>query len=227
MNGHRSFKDRMFNEFARVGQAVASPKRLEVLDLLAQGPRHVEALAQEMQLPVANVSQHVQVLRQAQLVHSSRKGTKTVYRLADKGVLRLLLSLRSVAETQLAEVERINREARGPEAGTGLLPRAELERLIAEDRVLVLDVRPAVEYQQGHLPGALSLPVDDLPARLQQLPRARDLVVYCRGSYCLWADEALQLLRASGFKVLRLEGGWEEWWDEERPMAVESEEGPQ
>ena len=225
MNDHRSFKDQMFTEFARVGQAVASPKRLEVLDLLAQGPRHVEALAHEMELPVANVSQHVQVLRQAHLVRTSRSGTKTVCRLADKGVLRLLLSLRSVAETQLAEVERINREARGTPAGAGLLPRRELERLIDEDRVLVLDVRPTPEYQQGHLPGALSLPVDDLAARLPQLPRDRDLVVYCRGAYCLWADEALQLLRASGFNVLRLEGGWEEWWDEDRPMAVATKDG--
>ncbi len=219
MNDHRVFKDRIYTEFARVGQALASPKRLEVLDLLAQGPRHVEALAQDMQLPVANVSQHVQVLRQAQLVHSSRDGTKTVYRLADRGVLRLLLSLRSVAETQLAEVERINREARGADATTGLLPRDELERLIAEDRVLVVDVRPPLEYLQGHLPGALSLPMEDLPARVNQIPRDRDVVVYCRGAYCLWADEALQVLRDSGFRVLRLEGGWEEWWDDERPVT--------
>lgn len=225
MDNHRTFKDRTYAEFARVGQALASPKRLEVLELLAQGPRHVEALAQEMQIPVANASQHVQVLRQAQLVEFEREGTRVVYRLGDRSVLRLLLALRSVAELRLAEVDRLNREFRPAPSASGLLARAEVDRLLAEGQALVIDVRPAQEYQHGHLKGALSLPLADLPARLGQLPRDREVVVYCRGAYCLWADEALDLLSRAGFRAVRLEGGWEEWWDEARPWEPTAAEG--
>lgn len=219
---HRSFKDRTYEQFARVGQALANPKRLEVLDLLAQAPRHVDALAEEMHLSVASASQHIQVLKHARLLDSTRQGTRTVYRLTDRSVLRLLLALRSVAETQLAELDRINRERGNGE--TSVLSREELERLIKEADVLVVDVRPPIEFEHGHLPGALSLPFDALPEGLERLPRDRDIVLYCRGAYCLWAEEALGILRERGFRASRVDGGWEEWWDEDRPV-VQTEGG--
>lgn len=222
---HRQFKQRLYAQFARVGGALASEKRLELLDLLAQSPRHVEALAAETEMSVANVSQHLQILRNARLVEAERLGTKVLYRLADERVLGLWLALRAAAESQLAEVGRVVREFAVEGAGRDEPPlsRDELERLIALGEVILIDVRPAVEYAAGHLPGALSLPVEELPARLDELPRDRRVVTYCRGAYCLFADEAVALLRQRGFDAVRLHGGWPEWRSEHRPTAQSSE----
>jgi rhodanese-related sulfurtransferase len=216
---HRPFKQRLYPQFARVGQALASEKRLELLDLLAQAPRHVEALAEETEMSLANVSQHLQILRRARLVETDRDGTKILYRLADEGVLRLWLALRSVAESRLAEVAQITREYAVEGADERELPREELERLVERGEVFLIDVRPAIEYAHGHLPGAVSLPVDELPARLEELPADRRIAAYCRGAYCLFADEAVSLLRRHGFDAHRLEGGWPEWWAEGRPVS--------
>ena len=217
---HRQFKDRLYAEFARVGNALASPKRLELLDLLAQGPRHVEALATETEMSVASVSQHLQLLRGARLVEAERQGTRAVYRLADDRVLRLWLALRTVAEARLAEVKQIARDfAVAGENGGPPTARQELEALISSGSVVLLDVRPALEYQHGHLRGALSIPIDELPRRLEELPRDRPIVAYCRGEYCLFAEEAVALLRQRGFRATRLEGGWPEWLMEGRPVA--------
>lgn len=214
---HREFKDRLYAEFARVGNALASPRRLELLDLLAQAPRHVEALAQETDMSVASVSQHLQVLRNARLLSSERQGTKVLYRLADASVLRLWLALRAVGESRLPEVEQLVREFMGK--ANGAVARDRLQRLLEKGDVCLVDVRPALEYQHGHLPGALSLPLEELPARLRELPRDRQIVVYCRGAYCLFADEALDVLRKNGYKAHRLEGGWAEWLVEGRGTA--------
>ena len=216
---HRPFKQRLYPQFARVGQALASEKRLELLDLLAQAPRHVEALAEETEMSLANVSQHLQILRRARLVETDRDGTKILYRLADQAVLRLWLALRSVAESRLAEVEQLTREYAVDGADERELPREELERLVERGEIYLIDVRPAIEYAHGHLPGAVSLPVDELPARLEELPRDRRIAAYCRGAYCLFADEAVSLLRRHGFAAQRLEGGWPEWWAEGRPVS--------
>ena len=151
---HRPFKQRLYKEFARIGNALASDRRLELLDLLAQGPRHVEALAAEAEMPVANVSQHLQILRQARLVEAQREGTKVLYRLANKGVLDLWLAVRSVAEERLAEVDQLTREYAVEGAGGPALSRDELERLLRGDGVLLIDTRPAIEFEHGHLPGA-------------------------------------------------------------------------
>ena len=217
---HRPFKQRLYAEFARVGAALASDKRLELLDLLAQGPRHVEALAAESDMSVANVSQHLQILRRARLVETEREGTKILYRLADKRVLDLWLALRSVAESRLAEVEQAAREFAVQGANESEVAREELERLLQGGEVFVLDARPRIEYEHGHLPGAVSMPVDELPKRLDEIPRDRRVVAYCRGAYCLFADEAVSLLRQRGFDAHRLEGGWPEWWAEGRPVAT-------
>ncbi len=214
---HRAFKERLYSEFGRIGHALASDRRLELLDLLAQGPRHVEALAGEADMTVANVSQHLQILRRARLVETHREGTKVLYRLADPRVLDLWLALRSVAESQLAEVGQLEREYER-EAGNGAdVPRAELQQKLKKGEAYVIDVRPEIEFANGHLPGAVSLPVEELPKRLKQLPRDRPIVAYCRGRYCLFADEAVALLREHGFDAHRMEGGWPEWLAEGRP----------
>lgn len=214
--GHRAFKNRLYPQFARVGTALASDKRLELLDLLAQGPRHVEALAAETEMSVANVSQHLHVLRAAKLVESEREGNKVLYRLAGDDVLRLWLSLRSVGEARIPEVAQIVRDFAEGGLG-GETSRDEVSALIDQGKALIIDVRPSVEFKHGHLPGALPLPIEELAARLSELPRDRPIVAYCRGAYCLFADEAVALLRERGFNATRIEGGWAEWKAEGRP----------
>lgn len=219
---HRPFKTKLYAQFARIGGALASEKRLELLDLLVQAPRHVEALAAETEMSVANTSQHLQTLRAARLVESDREGTKARYRLADDGVLRLWLALRSVAESRLADVERVVREFGVAVDDGPTLSRDELEHSVARGTALLIDVRPAVEYAHGHLAGALSVPLDELTARLAELPRDKRIVAYCRGAYCLFADEAVALLLRHGFDAIRLDGGWPEWYIEGRAVAAGS-----
>jgi rhodanese-related sulfurtransferase/predicted transcriptional regulator len=219
---HRPFKARLYEQFARVGGALASDKRLELLDLLAQAPRHVEALAAEMEMSVANTSQHLQILRNARLVEAEREGTRTRYRLADDDVLRLWLALRSVAESRLADVGRVVREF-GVDDGAAALSRDDLERSVARGEAVLIDVRPALEYAHGHLAGALSVPLEELAERLPELPRDKRIVAYCRGAYCLFADEAVALLRQEGFDAVRLDGGWPEWYVEGRAVTADGE----
>jgi rhodanese-related sulfurtransferase/DNA-binding HxlR family transcriptional regulator len=214
---HRPFKSRLYPLFARVGHALASDRRLELLDLLAQAPRHVEALATETEMSVASVSQHLQVLRNAHLVETEREGTKVRYRLAGDDVLDLWLALRSVAERRLAEVAQVVREHAVDGGAQGEVSRDQLQALIDQGKIMLIDVRPRLEYDNGHLPGAVSVPVDELPGRLDSLPRKRRIVAYCRGTYCLFADEAVALLRREGFDAIRLDGGWPEWKAEGRP----------
>ena len=214
---HRLFKQQLYGQFARVGSALASDKRLEILDLLAQAPRHVDALAAEAEMPVANVSQHLQVLRNARLIESDRDGTRIIYRLADKSVMHLWLALRSVAASRLAEVAQIVAQFAVGDSGGTPLSRDELQESLSGDQVFLIDVRPALEFESGHLPGAISIPVEELPSRLDELPRDRRIVAYCRGAYCLFADEAVEMLRAQGFEAERLDGGWPEWHAEDRP----------
>ena len=215
----RPLKLDIYREFARIGQALASEARLLLLDLLAQAPRHVDALASLTGMSVANVSQHLQVLRGAGLVESDREGTKKRYRLADERVLQLWISLQSTGETRLAEVERLTREH--PLAGSraGELPREEVGGLVKRGEAVLIDVRPALEFEHGHVPGAVSLPIEELEARIGELPRDRPVVAYCRGTYCLDADEAVAALRERGFDAHRLEGGWPEWQAEGRPVV--------
>ena len=209
--GHRAFKKRIYPEFARIAQALASDKRLEIIDLLAQGARHVEALAQETEMSVANVSQHLQVLRAAHLVEADRSGNKVIYCLCGPDVLALWLRLRGVAERRLPEIGEI-RKTFAVEGSEGEpVTRDRLVRDLAEDRVVLLDVRPTEEFEAGHIPGAISVPPDQLEARTAELPRDRPIVTYCRGEYCLFADDAVALLRERGFEAYRLEGGWPEW----------------
>jgi rhodanese-related sulfurtransferase len=207
----RRFKDGVYGHIARLGKAVAAPKRLELLDLLCQGPRTVEALAGQAGISVANASQHLQILRSARLVDAQKKGLYVEYRVADEDVSRFFFALRSLAESRLAEID----QAAGAFFGQGGAPEAvdgaELLRRVRSGEVTILDVRPVEEYRAGHIPGALSVPLADLKARLEELPRRREVVAYCRGAYCVMALEAVEMLRGKGFKAHRLEQGVLEW----------------
>jgi rhodanese-related sulfurtransferase len=210
--GIRAAKTALFDEFARVGKALASGRRIELLDVLANGERTVEVLAGEVGLSVANTSQHLQILRQAGLVSSRREGTSVHYRLAAPEVFELWRTLRTLAASRLAEVERLAAAYLGDRDELEPVSRAELTRRLQDgDDLVVLDVRPAAEHAAGHLPGAVSIPVDELRRRLAELPTDREIVAYCRGPYCAFAHEAVGLLRDEGFAARRLEDGLPEW----------------
>ena len=208
---NRQFKDSIYEQFARVGKAVSAPKRLELLDLLCQSPRTVEALANEAGISVANASQHLQVLRAARLVEAEKHGFYVEYRVADDQVCRFFRSLRELAETRLAEIERVTRAYLSERGAMEPVQSDELLRRVRDGEVTVLDVRPAEEYRAGHIPGALSVPISELKKRLAQLPKEREVVAYCRGPYCVMAIEAVELLREKGFKAHRLEQGVVDW----------------
>jgi rhodanese-related sulfurtransferase len=208
----RAAKTALFDEFARAGKALASGRRIELLDVLANGERTVEALAGEVGLSVANTSQHLQVLRQAGLVTSHRQGTSVHYRLAGPEVFALWRALRTLAAGRLAEVERLAAAYLGDRDALEPVTREELARRLQDgDDLVVLDVRPAGEYAAGHLPEAVSIPVGELQRRLAEMPRDREIVAYCRGPYCAFAHEAVTLLREEGFSARRLEDGLPEW----------------
>ena len=208
----RGTKIALFDEFARVGRALASGRRIELLDVLANGERTVEALAGEVGLSVANTSHHLQTLRLAGLVAGRRAGTSIHYRLAGPEVFELWRTLRTLAAGRLAEVERLAAAYLGGRDQLEPVTREELARRLAEgDDLIVLDVRPAAEYTAGHLPGAVSIPVGELARRLAELPGDREVVAYCRGPYCAFAHEAVALLRQEGFSARRLEDGLPEW----------------
>ena len=216
---HRQFKDRLYGQFARIGKALSSPQRLEMLELLAQGERTVESLAVEIGLSLANTSQHLQALRHAALVDSRKDGLFVFYRLAAADVFELSRVLRTVAEGRLAELERLVREHFGDRGGAVAVPMAELLKRARSHEVIILDTRPASEYIAGHIAGAISVPVDDLQRRLRHLDKGKDYVAYCRGPYCVYADRAVELLRASGRRARRLLDGFPEWRAAGLPVA--------
>lgn len=210
--GDRAAKVALFDGFARVGGALASGRRIELLDVLANGERAVEALAGEVGLSVANTSQHLQVLRRAGLVATRREGTSVHYRLASPEVFELWRALRALAAARLAEVERLAAAYLGARDELEPVTRQELARRLQNgDSLAVLDVRPAAEHAAGHLPGAVSIPVGELRRRLAELPRDREIVAYCRGPYCAFAHDAVAVLREEGFSARRLEDGLPEW----------------
>jgi rhodanese-related sulfurtransferase/DNA-binding transcriptional ArsR family regulator len=221
----RQYKDAIYEQFARIGKAVASPKRLELLDLLCQGERTVEVLAREANLSVANTSQHLQVLRAAHLAEAEKQGLHVVYRIAEPKVSDFFHALRSLAETQLAEVEQLTRRFFSDKEGLEAVDRQTLLERVGSGMVAVLDVRPPEEYRAGHLPGALSIPLSELRRRLAELPRDREIVAYCRGPYCVLSVEAVEILRAEGFRAVRMEEGVQEW--RQRGLCIEMDSAPQ
>lgn len=216
----RDFKNRLYTEFARIGKAIASPHRLEILEILAQGERTVESIAAETGLSVANTSRHLQQLRQAQLVLARRDGLFVHYRLSGPEVVGLLLALRLAAEQHLAEIDRVVRDFFGERDGFEPVTPDELARRMTNGEVMVLDVRPEQEYAAGHIAGARSMPVAELSERLTELPREKEYVAYCRGPYCVYADEAVAVLRGNGLKAQRLTEGYPEWSLSGRPVRT-------
>jgi rhodanese-related sulfurtransferase len=206
-NPNRAFKDAIYEQFARIGKAVSSPKRLELLDLLCQGPRTVEVLAKESGLTVANASQHLQVLRAARLVAAEKEGLYVIYRLADQTVCEFFRTMRVLAESRLAEVDQIKRRFLEGREGMEPVDRNLLLELVRKGAVTVLDVRPVEEYNAAHIPGAISIPLKELQLRLLDLPRNQEIVAYCRGPYCVLSMQAVEMLRSKGFQAVRLEEG--------------------
>jgi rhodanese-related sulfurtransferase len=216
---HRQFKDRLYGQYARIGKALGNPARLEVLELLAQSERTVDSLAVELGLSTANASQHLQVLRAAGRVETRRDGLFIHYRLADDAIVSLSGALRTVAERTLAGLERLVRDEFKNRADADAVGLQELFERARRDDVVILDTRPTREYRAGHIPGALSVPVDELKARLRKLPKGKEYVAYCRGPYCVYADRAVELLTASGRKARRLKEGFPEWKAAGFPVA--------
>lgn len=210
-NEKRRQKDRLYQSFASIGQALANPHRLELIDLLVQAPRTVEELAAETQMSIANTSQHLQRLKQSRLVASTREGVYMRYRLADAGIARLWLELRAVAASQLSEVQAALDAYRTQRHTFERISATELHTLLQNGEVFLLDARPEVEYAAGHIPGALSFPLEELVQRLDELPADLPIVAYCRGPYCIIADQALALLASHGHRTYRLEEGVAEW----------------
>ena len=222
----RRFKDAVYEQFARIGKAVSAPKRLELLDLLCQGPRTVEVLAEQAALSVANASQHLQVLRAARLVETEKKGLYVEYRVADEQVCQFFRAVRSLAESRLAEVEQVTHAYLTKRGAMEAVKGDELLRRVRSGEVTVLDVRPTAEYRAGHIPGALSVPIGELSGRLTELPKNREIVAYCRGPYCVMSIDAVELLRKKGFNARRLEQGVVDWrargWRVARGTAARS-----
>jgi len=206
-----SLKAAIYEQIARIGQATASPSRLELLDLLSQGPRTVEALAQQTGQSVATTSHHLQVLRRARLVDGEKAGLYVTYRLAAPQVGDFFLQLRQLAESRLAEVQQVTRQYLEQRGALEPVDNDELVRRVRAGEVTVIDVRPPEEYVAGHIPGAISVPLADLPKRLRDLRKRHDIVAYCRGPYCVMSLDAVDLLRRKGFRAQRLEHGVVEW----------------
>ena len=219
----REAKDRLYEQFARVAKAVASPKRIEVLELLAQGEHTVEALAQATGMGVTNTSAHLQVLRQARVVETRKEATKVYYRLAGEEVAAFIVALRDLARSRLAEVDQVVRDYFVARDALEPVGRAELVERANRGEVVILDVRPRDEFAQGHIPGALSVPLGDLDVTLARLPKRAQVVAYCRGPYCVLAPQAVERLRARGFKAQRLADGMPEWRLAGLPVAVGEE----
>lgn len=216
----RDFKDTVFQQFAQIAHAFSAPKRLEIVDVLSQGERDVETLAREARATMANTSRHLQVLKQARLVETRKAGVRVFYRLADPAVLRCWKNLQALAESQLPEVRDVARRYFEERDGMEPISRDEFQRRIHRGEVIALDVRPVEEYEAGHIPGAISVPLSELKERLEEIPSSCEVVAYCRGPYCVLSVEAVALLREAGRLALRLADGLPEWRD--AGLAVEA-----
>ncbi|MDZ4064225.1 MAG: metalloregulator ArsR/SmtB family transcription factor, partial [Coriobacteriia bacterium] len=221
MSSYAKDKAALYEQFARVGKALCSARRLEIVDLLLQADRTVEGLARETGMSVANTSQHLQVLKQARVVDSERSGNHVIYRVASEYVGGLLTSIQQFAEAGLAEVDAITRRFHEGRRDMEAVDRAQLMSRAQAGDVIVLDVRPRTEYEAGHLPFAESLPLEQLEYRLASLPRDRQIVAYCRGPYCVLAVEAVERLREKGFDAVRLKDGVREWQEYGLPIEHE------
>jgi rhodanese-related sulfurtransferase/DNA-binding transcriptional ArsR family regulator len=206
-------------QFARIGAALAAPKRIELVDLLSQGEKTVETLARESATPVKNTSAHLKVLRGARLVDTRRDGTFIYYRLASDAVFRLVRDLEALGQERLAEVEQVARDYLGTRDDMEPVSLSELRRRLREGDITLIDVRPEAEYRAGHIPGALSLPVDQLGRRYREIPKRREVIAYCRGPYCVYSGQAVELLRKRGYRARRMHEGLPDWRSAGYPVS--------
>lgn len=211
MLNERNLKDSLYQEFARIGKSISSPKRLEILDLLSQGPKSVESLSKLTTMSVANVSQHLQTLANSRLVRFERKGNFVIYELANTAISEFLISLKSLSENQFAQVQQIKQEFLNVNLGMNGVSMSELKDRMEKGEVLLLDVRPKEEYEKEHIQGAISMPIEELREKLSALPSNFDVVAYCRGSYCLMSAQAVEILKKSGINAFRLENSVQDW----------------
>jgi rhodanese-related sulfurtransferase len=211
MTRHRDFKDALYQQFARIGTALASPRRIELLDLLAQGEKTVEQLSEQIATPIKNTSAHLRVLREARLVERRRDGNHIHYRLGSNDVVDLLRTFQAIGHQRLAEVDQIVELYLDGRDQLEPVTLGELRRMMRAGDVTVVDVRPADEYDAAHIPGALSIPVHELKRRLREIPKKREVVAYCRGRYCVYSVEAVELLRKHGYRARRAEQGLPDW----------------
>ncbi len=218
MNPNRRFKDDIFEQFSRIGKAVSSPKRLELIDILCQGDRTVENLAKQTGLTIANTSQHLQVLKNSRLVEQEKKGLYVFYRPASM-VCEFYLSLRKVAEERIAEIEQIKNRYLEGKKGMEPVDRDALLKKVQDQDVIILDVRPPEEFEAGHISGAMSVPLPELEFMLANLPTDQEIVAYCRGPYCVLAVQAVEMLNEKGFHATRLEEGVLDWKAMGLPVA--------
>lgn len=205
----REYKDRVYTMLAKLIKAMANPHRLEIIDLLAQAERPVEEIANETGISVANASQHLQVLKQSNLVREKRNGNFILYRLASEAVYRSVRDLREIGTESLAEVDKITSEFRSKKHDRQAVTFKQLPRKLSD--IVFLDVRPEHEYNAGHIPHALNIPIDQLSKRIKELKKSKQYIAYCRGAFCVFADDAVQLLTQKGFKASRLEEGYIDW----------------
>ncbi|MFP4094706.1 MAG: ArsR/SmtB family transcription factor [Cyclobacteriaceae bacterium] len=215
----RTFKNKVYEELAKVAKAMANPRRMEIMDLLAQGPFSVEQIAQQTQMSIANASQHLQVLKAARLVEIARKGTFIFYHLPGENVFEAWRAVRELGMQQNAEVKRIIQDFRSDPHQLESVTFQELQQKIASDGVIVLDVRPEEEFRRCHIHQALSIPIDQLALRIEELPKTSEIIAYCRGPLCVYADEAVKMLTDKGYKAKRLAEGFPDWQAEGLPVA--------
>ena len=211
MATHREFKNSLYAQFSRIGHALASPKRIEILDLLGQGEKTVEQMAESTATPIKSMSAHLLVLRQARLVETRREGTYVHYRLADDDVLSVVRALEALGHQRLADVDRVVALYLDGRDNMEPVSLKDLRRLMREEDVTVIDVRPPDEFIAGHIPGARSIPVRELRQRLKEIPKNREVVAYCRGRYCVYSLEAVTLLRKQGYRARRAVEGLPDW----------------
>jgi rhodanese-related sulfurtransferase len=220
----RPAKDALFDAFASVAKALGNGRRAEIVDLLAQGERSVEEVANEIGQSVANTSHHLRSLAASGLLQSRRDGQRIIYRLTSERVAELWAALRDVAVTHVADVDILTEAYLGSRDVTQEVTATELAARLARGRAVVIDVRPAVEYAAGHIAGARSVPIDDLDRAADTLPTSREVIAYCRGPFCVYADDAVRLLRRRGFKARRLDTGFPEWSRAGLPVETSADE---
>lgn len=214
----RTFKNKVYQQLANIIKAMSNPHRLEILELLAQRQFSVAEIAEETDISGANASQHLQVLKQAQLVDTRREGNHVYYQLAGQHVYKAWKALRDLGIERVAEIERVIRQFRESRRSLETLSSDQLAEKMQQEDITIIDVRPKQEFEEGHIAGALNIPVSDLSNKLDELPEDKEIVAYCRGPFCVFADDAVELLRDEGFNAKRLDEGYPEWMLDELPV---------